>query len=106
MIFASACFAAYVWATYWVPETANVSLEDIDTLFGSTAGQEDLRIKHQVRIALSVSLGENISCDGTLFGRPSIAQLVRDSCRFYYLHRSNVSSDCMTLFKSLLAGMI
>ena len=52
MIFASACFAAYVWATYWVPETANVPLEDIDTLFGSTAGKEDLRIKHQARIAL------------------------------------------------------
>ena len=52
LIFASACFAAYVWATYWVPETANVSLEDIDTLFGSTAGQEDLRIKHQARITL------------------------------------------------------
>lgn len=54
MIFASACFAAYVWATYWVPETANVSLEDIDTLFGGTAGQEDLRVKHQVCISFPV----------------------------------------------------
>jgi len=54
LIFASACFAAYVWATYWVPETANVSLEDIDTLFGGTAGQEDMRIKHQVCIPFPV----------------------------------------------------
>jgi len=54
LVFASACFAAYVWATYWVPETANVSLEDIDTLFGSTAGQEDLRIKHQIERELGL----------------------------------------------------
>jgi len=54
LIFASACFAAYVWATYWVPETANVSLEDIDTLFGGTAGQEDLRIKHQIERELGL----------------------------------------------------
>ena len=33
-----------------------MSLEDIDTLFGSTAGQEDLRIKHQVRCQLRLSL--------------------------------------------------
>ncbi|KAF9649511.1 hypothetical protein BDM02DRAFT_3094693 [Thelephora ganbajun] len=54
LIFASACFAAYVWATYWVPETANVPLEDIDTLFGSTAGQDDLRIKHQIERELGL----------------------------------------------------
>ena len=30
-----------------------MSLEDIDTLFGSTAGKEDLRIKHQVCIVSS-----------------------------------------------------
>ena len=53
LIFASACFAAYVWATYWVPETANVSLEDIDTLFQSTAGKEDLRIRYEVRVPRS-----------------------------------------------------
>jgi len=54
LIFASACFAAYVWATYWVPETANVPLEDIDTLFQSTAGQEDLRIKHEIERELGL----------------------------------------------------
>lgn len=54
LIFASACFAAYVWATNYVPETANVSLEDIDTLFGSAAGQEDSQIKHQIERELGL----------------------------------------------------
>ncbi|KAF9784036.1 general substrate transporter [Thelephora terrestris] len=54
LIFATACFAAYFWATYWIPETANVSLEDIDTLFGSTAGREDLRIKRQIERELGL----------------------------------------------------
>ena len=40
---------AYLWATYIVPETANVSLEMIDEVFKSPAGQEDLVVKRQVR---------------------------------------------------------
>jgi hypothetical protein len=31
-----------------VPETANVSLEEIDALFGTTAGREDMELKLQV----------------------------------------------------------
>jgi len=40
---------AYLWATYIVPETANVSLEMIDKVFKSPASQEDLVVKRQVR---------------------------------------------------------
>jgi hypothetical protein len=50
MIFACACFGAYMWSTYVVPETAGVSLEDMDVVFGSEAGQEDSRRKFEVRI--------------------------------------------------------
>ena len=50
LVFAAACFAGYVWSTYCVPETANVSLEEIDAVFGSSAGQEDVDLKRQVRI--------------------------------------------------------
>lgn len=47
-IFAVACFLGYIWSTYSVPETANVSLEEIDEVFESSAGREDVALKHQV----------------------------------------------------------
>ena len=50
MVFSMACFAAYFWSTYVVPETAGVSLEEMDAVFGSTAGLEDLHLKRQVCI--------------------------------------------------------
>ena len=40
---------AYLWATYIVPETANVSLEMIDEVFRSPASREDMVVKRQVR---------------------------------------------------------
>ncbi|KAF8815983.1 general substrate transporter [Phlegmacium glaucopus] len=48
IIFSSACGLAYFWATYFVPETANVSLEEIDSLFKSAAGREDAAVKEQI----------------------------------------------------------
>jgi hypothetical protein len=48
MTFSIACFLAYFWATYLVPETANVSLEEIDAVFKSSAGVEDAVLKRQV----------------------------------------------------------
>ena len=48
LIFSLACFAGYLWSTYLVPETANVSLEEIDAVFGSNAGLEELELKSQV----------------------------------------------------------
>ncbi|KAH9935235.1 general substrate transporter [Epithele typhae] len=48
LIFAAACAAGYVWATRCVPETANVSLEEIDAVFGSSAAAEDAALKHQI----------------------------------------------------------
>lgn len=50
LVFASACALGYLWSTYFVPETANVSLEEMDAVFGSSAGREDIALKHQVRI--------------------------------------------------------
>jgi len=48
MIFGIACSAGYVWATYRVPETANVSLEEIDAVFKSRAGSDDMQLKRQI----------------------------------------------------------
>lgn len=47
--FATACGFAYLWATYIVPETANVSLEEIDTLFESAVLKEEIAVKRQVK---------------------------------------------------------
>jgi hypothetical protein len=56
MIFSTACFFAYLWSTYLVPETANVSLEEIDAIFTSSAGMEDLEVKHQVSLLLDPAI--------------------------------------------------
>ncbi|RPD57674.1 general substrate transporter [Lentinus tigrinus ALCF2SS1-7] len=48
LVFASACALGYLWSTYFVPETANVSLEEMDAVFGSSAGREDVALKHQI----------------------------------------------------------
>lgn len=48
MIFALSCFSSYFWSTFYVPETANVSLEEIDAVFGSKAGSEDERLKLRI----------------------------------------------------------
>jgi len=53
-VFGTACFLAYLWATYIVPETANVSLEMIDELFRSPASQEDMVLKKQVERELGL----------------------------------------------------
>ncbi|KAJ7577056.1 hypothetical protein C8J56DRAFT_972215 [Mycena floridula] len=47
LVFATACFLAYFWASR-IPETANVSLEEIDKMFRSSAGAEDAILKHQI----------------------------------------------------------
>ncbi len=54
MVFSVACFLGYFWSTYVVPETANVSLEEIDAVFGSSVGHEDTELRRQVR-AFAVS---------------------------------------------------
>ncbi|KAJ3916774.1 hypothetical protein F5877DRAFT_80595 [Lentinula edodes] len=48
MMFAVASFLAYIWVTYNVPETANVSLEEIDEMFKSSAGREESILKAQI----------------------------------------------------------
>ena len=48
-IFSTACFLAYLFVTYFVPETANVALEEIDAVFRSAASGEDLALKREVR---------------------------------------------------------
>lgn len=53
-VFGSACFLAYLWATYVVPETANVPLEAIDELFRSPASQDDILMRKQVERELGL----------------------------------------------------
>jgi hypothetical protein len=53
VIFATACVMAYFWSTYVVPETANVSLEEMDEVFSSSAGREDEILKRRVRMLLA-----------------------------------------------------
>ncbi|KAF8450726.1 general substrate transporter [Boletus edulis BED1] len=54
MTFACACFAAFLWSSYIIPETANVSLEEIDRVFNSSAAQEDLQRKLELEHELGV----------------------------------------------------
>ncbi|KAJ7689195.1 general substrate transporter [Mycena rosella] len=54
LTFATACFLAYLWATYSVPETAGVPLEDMDRVFGSEVGREDARRRRQVEEELGL----------------------------------------------------
>ncbi|KAJ8697189.1 hypothetical protein PTI98_006988 [Pleurotus ostreatus] len=55
MIFSTACFMAYLWSTYRVPETANASLEEIDAVFRSSAGQETQALKEQIEQELGLT---------------------------------------------------
>ncbi|KAH7921651.1 general substrate transporter [Leucogyrophana mollusca] len=48
LVFSCACSAAYLWSTHLVPETAGVSLEEMDAVFGSEAGREDGRRKREL----------------------------------------------------------
>jgi hypothetical protein len=43
-----ACALAHLWATYSVPETANVPLEEIDKLFKAQAGMEERVLREEV----------------------------------------------------------
>ncbi|KAJ2912167.1 hypothetical protein MD484_g8244, partial [Candolleomyces efflorescens] len=54
VIFATSCFVAYLWSTYVVPETANVSLEEMDEVFESGVGREDREVKVQVEVDLGL----------------------------------------------------
>lgn len=54
MIFACACFGAYLWSSYVVPETAGVSLEEMDAVFGSAAGQKDRKRKFELERELGL----------------------------------------------------
>ncbi|TFK50832.1 MFS monosaccharide transporter [Heliocybe sulcata] len=50
MIFSIACFFGYLWSTYTIPETAGVSLEEIDRFFRSSVGKEDAELRSEVRV--------------------------------------------------------
>ncbi|KAG6856014.1 hypothetical protein H0H87_008416 [Tephrocybe sp. NHM501043] len=54
MVFAVACTLSYFWSTYFVPETANVSLEEIDAVFSSSAGREDAQMKQRIEEELGL----------------------------------------------------
>ncbi|KAG6853736.1 hypothetical protein C0991_001870 [Blastosporella zonata] len=64
MVFAIACALAYFWTTYFVPETANISLEEIDAVFASSAGREDAQLKQQIEEDLGLrSLVRELGAD-------------------------------------------
>ena len=69
---------AYLWATYIVPETANVSLEMIDEVFRSPANQEDIVVKRQVRMTFDFHL---------LFFLTVTCQVERDLGMHELMHR-------------------
>jgi len=48
LTFSMACFAASLWSRFYVPETANVSLEEVDRLFKSEVGREDEEMRKQI----------------------------------------------------------
>ncbi|KAJ7237558.1 MFS monosaccharide transporter [Mycena haematopus] len=54
LTFATACFLAYLWATYSVPETAGVALEDMDRVFGSEVAREDAARRREVEEELGL----------------------------------------------------
>ena len=66
MIFTIACTLAYFWSTYIVPETANVSLEEIDAVFQSSAGREDELLKSQVALLVLAIKRDLLSLCGLL----------------------------------------
>ncbi|KAI5117978.1 hypothetical protein M0805_004911 [Coniferiporia weirii] len=47
-LFSLACFGASLWSRICVPETAGVSLEEIDRLFSSDAGREDAELRQEI----------------------------------------------------------
>jgi len=54
--FSLACFLSYLWATYLVPETANVSLEEMDAVFDDRVGTMDKVVRGQVCFLFPPSL--------------------------------------------------
>jgi hypothetical protein len=77
MVFAIACSAGYLWATYIVPETANVSLEEIDAVFKSPAARDDMQLKLQVSI-LSIDFLEVIRRDFQIERNLGLHDLIRE----------------------------
>ncbi|KAF9052243.1 general substrate transporter [Hymenopellis radicata] len=57
-LFAAACFAGYIWCTYWVPETRGVGLEEMDAVFRkdgeSGAGREEVEMRRQIEEELGL----------------------------------------------------
>lgn len=47
--FSFACLLSYFWSTYLVPETANVSLEEMDEVFNDRVGSMDDVLRSHVR---------------------------------------------------------
>ncbi|EIN06423.1 MFS monosaccharide transporter [Punctularia strigosozonata HHB-11173 SS5] len=54
LLFSCACFAGYLWSTYRVPETANVPLEEIDSVFRTSAGLEEVERRRQIETDLGL----------------------------------------------------
>ncbi|THG95542.1 hypothetical protein EW145_g7939 [Phellinidium pouzarii] len=66
-IFSLACFGASLWSRICVPETAGVSLEEIDALFSSDAGREDAELRREImrEVGLEALIEELSLTDGS-----------------------------------------
>ncbi|XP_006460576.1 hypothetical protein AGABI2DRAFT_220643 [Agaricus bisporus var. bisporus H97] len=66
IVFAVPCLLAYFWATHQVPETANLSLEEIDAVFNSSVGSDDANLKRQIEqdLGLHDLIQELVANDG------------------------------------------
>ncbi|KAH7911331.1 general substrate transporter [Hygrophoropsis aurantiaca] len=56
LLFACACALAYLWATHIIPETAGVSLEEMDRIFGDGTGHLGLLVLRMVLILIMLQL--------------------------------------------------
>jgi hypothetical protein len=59
LTFSTCTFFGYLFSTYLVPETAGVSLEEIDAVFGTSVGREDVELRRQVCTLYLVREGLN-----------------------------------------------
>jgi hypothetical protein len=49
VFFAVFCFLAAIFSFFFVPETSNLTLEEIDKLFKDNSAQEEIDVRRQIQ---------------------------------------------------------
>lgn len=65
IFFACWCLVCAVWSIIWLPETKGKSLEQIDQLFGDSAGQQDEERRQRISARLAVEQAGRLDSDST-----------------------------------------